>query len=132
MHYLLDTNIVGYVIKDLHRVRERLVRIPMSQIAISVVTEAELLFGVARRPDAVRLKKLVDEFLVRVHVMPWDSAAARHYADIRAALERSGDVLGNLDLLIAAQARAAGSTLVSADKTFHRVPGLRIEDWTKR
>ena len=61
--YLLDTNMASYVIKgNIPRVRERLLKVPMAQISISVVTEAELRFGVARRPEAVRLKTAVESF----------------------------------------------------------------------
>ena len=130
--YLLDTNTVSYIIKgNFPLVRKRLVKIPMNQIMISVITEAELLFGVVRRPEATRLKTAVDEFLLRVEVLPWDSRAARSYAEIRAGLERQGAMLGNLDLMIAAQAVAAPAVLVTNDRGFRRVKGLKIEDWTK-
>ncbi len=130
--YLLDTNTASYIIKgNLPLVRKRLVKVPMAQVAISAVTEAELLFGVIRRPEATRLRTAVEEFLLRVEVLPWDSDAARTYAEIRAALERQGTMLGNLDLMIAAQAVAAPAVLVTNDRGFRRVKGLKIEDWTK-
>lgn len=67
VRYLLDTNTASYIIKgNKPGVRERLVKVPMSEVAISAVTEAELRFGVARRPDAARLKIAVEEFLLRV------------------------------------------------------------------
>ena len=132
VRYLLDTNTVSYVIKgNFPRVRERLLKIPMSQVGISVITEAELRFGLARRPEAKKLKTVVEEFLLRVEVLPWGSEAAEHYARARAALELEGEPIGNLDLMIAAQALAAGAILVTSDRVFRRVKGLRIEDWTK-
>ena len=89
--YLLDTNMASYVIKgNFPQVRERLLTIPMAEVGISVVTEAELRFGIARKPEAVRLKAAVEEFLLRVEVLPWDSEAAQHYAQVRAVLERAG------------------------------------------
>jgi tRNA(fMet)-specific endonuclease VapC len=130
--YLLDTNIASYVIKgNFPQVRLRLLKVHMSEIGISVVTEAELRFGVARLPQAAKLGIAVEEFLLRVEVLPWGSEAAQHYARIRALLEREGDPLGNLDLLIAAQALAMDVILVTNDRVFRRVKGLRIEDWTK-
>ena len=130
IRYLLDTNTASYVIKgSFPRVRERLLKVPMAEVAISVVTEAELRFGVARRPEAARLKTAVEEFLLRVEVLPWDSEAAQYYAWVRAALERAGQSLGNLDLMIAAQALAAQAVLVTNDRGFRRVKGLKIEDW---
>lgn len=131
VRYLLDTNTASYAIKgNIARVREHLLTAPMADIGISVITEAELRFGVARLPAAVRLKYLVEEFLLRVEVLPWNSAAARQYAEIRTALERSGRPMGNMDMLIAAHALAAAASLVTHDRVFRRVKGLKIEDWT--
>jgi tRNA(fMet)-specific endonuclease VapC len=132
VRYLLDTNTVSYVIRgNRPRVRERLLRVPMAEAGISVITEAELLFGLARRPDATKLKTVVEEFLLRVEVLPWNSEAAQQYSRIRAILEDTGEPMGNLDLMIAAQALASDVVLVSSDTVFRRVKGLKIEDWSR-
>jgi len=132
VRYLLDTNTASYIIKgNFPRVRERLLKIPMAEVGISVVTEAELRFGVARRPEATILKRVVEEFLLRVESLAWDSEAAGEYARIRALLEKHGSPMGNLDLMIAAQAVAAGVVLVTRDHVFRRVRGLRVEDWSR-
>ncbi len=132
VRYLLDTNMASYAIKgNVPRVRERLLEVPMAEVGVSVVTEAELRFGVSRRSEAVRLKIAVDEFLLRVEVPPWDSEAARHYAQVRAALERAGNPMGNLDMMIAAQALAVQAVLVTHDRVFRRVKQLKVEDWSK-
>ncbi|GAC1437336.1 MAG: type II toxin-antitoxin system VapC family toxin [Terriglobales bacterium] len=132
VRYLLDTNIASFVIKsNFPKVRERLLKVPMSDVGISVVTEAELRFGVARLPNATRLKTAIDEFLLRVEILTWDSQAAQQYARIRALLEREGIPLGNLDMMIAAQALAAECILVTNDQGFHLVNKLKIEDWSK-
>jgi tRNA(fMet)-specific endonuclease VapC len=132
VRYLLDTNTVSYIIKgNRPRVREGLLRVPMAEVGISVITEAELLFGLARRPDATKLKTVVEEFLLRVEVLSWNSDAARQYSKIRSALEHSGEPMGNLDLMIAAQALASDLILVSSDAVFRRVKNLKIEDWSK-
>ena len=131
--YLLDTNIASYIIKgDPPAVRKHLARHPMAEIAVSSVTEAELLFGVARRPEATRLQTVVDEFLLRVTILPWDSEAAAAYGRLRATLERSGAVMGGLDMMIGAHALAAGLILVTADGAFRRIAGLKTQDWTDR
>jgi tRNA(fMet)-specific endonuclease VapC len=130
--YLLDTNTASYIIKgNIPRVRERLLKVPMSGLLISAVTEAELLYGAARKSDSGRLKTAVDEFLLRVDSLAWDSNAARRYADLRAALEIAGTPMGNLDMMIAAQALAAEAILVTNDRSFFRLKHLKIEDWTK-
>jgi tRNA(fMet)-specific endonuclease VapC len=132
VRYLLDTNTASYVIKgNFPRVRERLLKVPMSEVGISVVTEAELRFGVARKPEVVRLKTAVEEFLLRVEALSWDSDAAQQYAEVRVDLERTGKPMGNLDLMIAAQALADQVVLVTHDHVFRRIKRLKIEDWTK-
>ena|SRR5271154_6396826 len=132
VRYLLDTNTVSYIIKgNRPRVRERMLRVAMAEIGISVITEAELLFGLARRPDATKLKTVVEEFLLRVEVLPWDSDVAKQYASVRATLEGIGEPMGNLDLMIAAHALALDLVLVSSDAVFRRVKRLKIEDWSR-
>src|SRR5208282_416504 len=101
--YLLDTNIASCVIKgNSPAVDRHLVRVPMAQLAISAVTEGELRFGAARLPHATRLHNLIEDFFLRVAVLPWDSDAARQYGRLRATLEREGQPMGNLDIMIAA------------------------------
>lgn len=132
VRFLLDTNTASYVIKgNFPKVRERLLKLPMSDVGISVVTEGELRFGVERLPEATTLKKVVEEFLLRVEALPWNSEAAHHYARIRAALEREGKPMGSLDLMIAAHAIAVGVILVTHDDAFRRVKGLKVEDWSR-
>jgi tRNA(fMet)-specific endonuclease VapC len=131
VRYLLDTNTCSYVIKgNFPRVRERLLRVPLADVGISAVTEAELRFGVARRPAATRLSAAIDEFLLRLEILPWDSRAAKHYARVRAQLEAEGEPMGNLDLMIAVQALAAEALLVTHDHVFGRIKGLKVIDWT--
>jgi len=132
VRYLLDTNIASYAIKrKVPQVRVALLSVPMSEIGVSVVTEAELRFGVARRGTSAHLKLAVEEFLLRVEILPWDSEAAKHYAELRSTLEDSGTPIANFDLMIAAQALAASATLVTHDRVFRRIKHLKIDDWTK-
>ena len=128
--FLLDTNTVSQIIRGVPpRVSERLAATPIEQLFLSAITEGELMFGLARRPEAVRLAEAVAAFLRRVEVLPWDSAAAARYGPLRADLEAAGRPRGNLDTLIAAHALAAGATLVSSDLAFARVPDLATVDW---
>ena len=132
VRYLLDTNTASYVIKGTFpQVRQHLLKVPMGEVGISVITEAELRFGVTRIPGVHKLAMAVDEFLLHLEILPWDSSCARHYAELRASLERSGQPMGNLDMLIAAQALAADAVLVTHDRVFGRVDGLKIVDWCK-
>jgi len=129
--YLLDTNTVSFIFKRNAFVLRRLAEVSMAQLAISAVTEGELRFGLARRPEATRLRQVVEEFLLRVAILPWDSDAAHHYGHLRASLERDGQPMGNLDTLIAAHALATSSVLVTNDHAFSRIKKLKVEDWTK-
>jgi tRNA(fMet)-specific endonuclease VapC len=129
--YLLDTNTVSFIFKRNAVVLRRLAEVSMAQLAISAVTEGELRFGLARRPEATRLRQVVEEFLLRVAILPWDSDAAHHYGHLRASLERDGQPMGNLDTLIAAHALATSSVLVTNDHAFSRIKKLKVEDWTK-
>ncbi len=132
VRYLLDTNTASYVIKgNVPRVHERLLRVPMADLGISVLTEAELRFGVALKPESQRLKIAVENFLLHVEVLPWDSEAAKHYADLRVLLEGEGKPVGTMDLLIASHALAVEATLVTHDRVFRRIRALKTADWTQ-
>lgn len=122
----------SYVIKGHpQEVRQRLAALPMGSIFVSVVTQAELLYGVARKVYPKALASLIREFLLRVEVLPWDGEAATVYGDLRSSCAASGITLGALDMMIAAHAVAAKATLVTHDQAFSLIPGgvLVVEDW---
>ncbi len=132
VRYLLDTNMASYIIQgNVPHVRDHLCRVLMAEVGVSTVTEAELRYGVARKAEATRLHLAVEEFLLRVEILPWDCGAAQHYATLRRGLEDSGTPMGNLDMMIAAQALATEATLVTHDRVFQRVKHLKLEDWTR-
>ncbi|MCL2344236.1 MAG: type II toxin-antitoxin system VapC family toxin [Desulfobulbus sp.] len=128
--YMLDTNTVSHLVKGHPAVSLRVTETPMAALCISAITGGELMFGLARLPNAKRLQQAVAEFLRRVDVLPWDDAAMEGYGKMRAAIEKQGRPLGPLDMLIAAHALATDSILVTNDTAFGRVPGLTAEDWT--
>ncbi len=130
--FLLDTNTASYFIKGVNpNLDRRLVRTPSAHLAVSAVTEGELLFGVARKPGATRLRTTVEEFLRHVTVLPWDSDCAQAYGTLRAILKQEGRCMGNLDLMIAAHALSLQLTLVTHDHVFSRVKHLKVIDWMK-
>jgi tRNA(fMet)-specific endonuclease VapC len=129
--YLLDTNTVSYYIADKPpQVRENLRRANFQSTAVSAITEAELRYGVARKPGAMRRRTSVESFLGDVLILPWDSVAARAYGQLRADQERKGRPLSVEDLMIPAHALSLGLTLVTHDSVFAYVDGLKTEDWT--
>jgi tRNA(fMet)-specific endonuclease VapC len=127
---MLDTNTVSHLLREHRNVAKRVMVMPMASLCISAITEGELLFGLARRPEAKRLRLAVRELLRRVDSLPWDSAVAERYGAVRSDMEPNGKILAPLDLLIAAHALGADATLVTNDGAFGQVPGLIIEDWT--
>jgi tRNA(fMet)-specific endonuclease VapC len=130
--YLLDTNTVSHIVKgNSSSVDKHLVKAPMSKLSISSVTEGELRYGVARRPEASRLQIIVNAFLQHVTILPWDSRAAQEYGDLRATLEQKGRPMGNLDTMIAAHALALRAVLVTSDRAFSRIEKLKVEDWSR-
>lgn len=138
--YLLDTNIASHIIKgDIPCVRERLVAVPMHSVAVSVVTQAELLYGVAKRGHPQGLATKVQAFLTRVTVLPWTTKVAEAYGGLRTTFEAGGVTLSPMDMMIAAHAKALALAtgqviLVTRDGAFSRTSalgGLTLEDWTK-
>lgn len=127
---MLDTNTVSHLIKEHPAVVRHVVASPMASLCISAITEGELLFGLAKRPDAKRLHHAVRELLRRVDVLPWDSVIAERYGIVRADMARQGKILAPLDLLIATHALSLGAVLVTNDKAFRQVVHLQVADWT--
>ncbi|MBI5198368.1 MAG: type II toxin-antitoxin system VapC family toxin [Nitrospirae bacterium] len=133
MKYLLDTNICIYIIrKKPERVLRRLQRKRISEVGISSITLSELEYGVAKSLKSEQNKLALTEFLAPIEVLSYNDMAARRYGGLRADLERQGTPLGSLDMLIAAHALSLGSVLVTNNESeFRRVPGLKVENWTK-
>jgi tRNA(fMet)-specific endonuclease VapC len=131
MIYMLDTNICIYTMKK-HPpgVFKNLRKLSPDSVGISAITEAELRFGMSNSSKPEHNHRILDEFLGPFQIVPFDSAAAAHYGEIRSHLRRNGTLIGNMDLLIAAHARSLPVTLVTNNmKEFERVPGLKLENW---
>jgi tRNA(fMet)-specific endonuclease VapC len=131
---MLDTGTASYVIKGRDpAVEGRLAALEPSTICISVITRAELLYGLKRLPASHRLHAGVRQFLRIVRTLPWDAEAADLYADIRHQLVTAGQPIGELDMMIAAQAVSAGAVLVTNNmRHFERIEApLMLANWCK-
>jgi tRNA(fMet)-specific endonuclease VapC len=125
--WMLDTNTVSYIIRGKSpAARAKLDSLKGEETAcVSAITEAELRCGTSKQaPGSARLAAL-NTLFDKLRILPWTSAEAFVYGDLRAKLERAGKILGNLDMLIAAHAISANATLVTRDKAFAQVEDLR-------
>ena len=130
LKYLLDTNIVIYVIKRRPRIALDRFNREHGHMAVSSITLAELIHGAEKSNDPSRNLAAVEDFCSRLVVLPYGDKAAWHYGSIRAALEKMGMTIGVNDLHIAGHARSEGLTLVSNNlREFERVPGLVLDNW---
>lgn len=130
LRYLLDTNIVIYVLK--RRPIEVLATFNAnaSRMAISPITLAELLHGAEKSTRMSENLAAIEDFCSRLDVLPYGAKAAQHYGAIRAVLEKQGQPIGVNDLHIAGHARSEGLTLVTNNTSeFVRVPALEVENW---
>lgn len=128
--YMLDTNIVIYVLNRrplgvLHTFNEH-----EDRIAISTVTYAELLYGAEKSAMPARNIRVVDDFVSHLHVLDYDQKAAAHFGNIQACLQRAGRPIGVNDMHIAAHARSQGMVMVTNNmKELERIEGLLLENW---
>ncbi len=130
IRYLLDTNICIYVINARPpAVLARFMAHEIDGLGISAITASELYWGVLKS-GSIRNRTTLEKFLSPLSVLDYDLAAAQHYGELRAFLEKQGKPISPLDQQIAAHALALGITLVSNNvREFERVPGLRLENW---
>jgi tRNA(fMet)-specific endonuclease VapC len=130
--FLLDTDICSYVMKRSHpALLNKLRKTDIEKIAISVITEAELLYGIALSVNPKLVRSSFDGFMEHVLVLDWGRSQGEHYAEIRAYLHKRGEMIGANDLLIAAHGRSIGATIVTNnEREFRRIRGLKVENWS--
>lgn len=130
LRYLLDTNIVIYVLKRRPPEVLSVFNANASRMAISSITLAELIHGAEKSTRISENLSVVEDFCSRLEVLPYTSKAAQHYGAIRAGLEKLGQPIGVNDLHIAGHARSEGLVLVTNNMAeFKRVPALELENW---
>lgn len=131
--YLLDTDTCAFILRRSSDVLlERIQAVPLRQQAMSVVTYAELLYGVQVSAKRKANQEAVDALVRHLVILDWTQDAAKSYATIRAAMKKKGAVIGANDLMIAAHAVSVEAVVVTNNtKDFSRVAGLKIENWMK-
>lgn len=133
MKYMLDTNICIYAIKNTFPgLREYMSNITPGEMCISSITLSELRYGAYKSAATSRNMIAINQFLSTIQVIPYNEKAADEYGQIRSDLEKKGQVIGNMDMLIAAHAKSTRMTVVTHNiKEFCRVDGLTVEDWVE-
>lgn len=130
LKFMLDTNIVIYVVKRKPQAVREVFKRHQGQMCISTVTLGELIYGAERSAQPERNLADIEGLAARLEVRPFDAEAAMHFGQLRAELYSLGSPIGPYDMMIAGHARALGLTLVTNNlKEFERVPGLRFENW---
>lgn len=131
MNFLIDTNICIYIMNNQPvEVIQRFKHFDVGDLGVSSITVSELQYGVAKSQQQKENQQRLNEFLVPFAVLPYDALAAKHYGELRAHLEKNGDLIGPLDMLIAAHALSRELVLVSNNgREFERVPDLKVENW---
>ncbi len=129
MKYLLDTDTCVFILRCRHGVLERLLQESPDDVAVSAMTEAELSYGALNSSQPERARSKVKAFLEPIPVLPFDSLAARHHAELRLALRSTP--IGDRDLVIASVAVSNRLTMVTHNtREFGRIAGLPLEDWS--
>ena len=128
---MLDTDTCAFILRRTsQKLLDRIQTVSLDRQSMSVVTLAELLYGVQVSARKKANRVAVDALVRHVAVLDWSRAAAEHYADVRADLKKRGQLIGANDLLIAAHARSVGATIVTNNvKDFRRVRQLSAENW---
>ena len=130
--HLLDTNTAAYIVSGRSKAARQRFKEERAHasVALSTISQAEILFGLENKPEATRLRSAVEALFGTVRILPWDTAAAQAYGKLRAQLKPAGKNLSTMDMLIAAHAVAADAVLVTRDKAFlHARPFLDVVDW---
>ena len=128
--YLLDTDVCIPALKRRNSALIDAFTAHDGRMAVSDITLFELHHGAERYDDPAQRIAIIESFTARLEVLPFDSRAALHAGNIRAALESRGEMIGAYDLMIAAIARSQGLILVTGNmREFERVEGLRVERW---
>jgi tRNA(fMet)-specific endonuclease VapC len=132
MHYLLDTNIVSYLIRNPQgRVAQHIREVGEAKVCTSIIVAADLRFG-ATKKGSPRLTAQLEAVLSALDVLPFEAPADIAYGLLRARLEQAGQPIGGNDLLIAAQPVALGYTIVTdSERDFARIDGLPRETWLR-
>ena len=132
MKFMLDTNICIYLIKQKPpKVLKYFRAYSVGEIGISSITLAELRFGVAKSQHIQKNEEALDAFILPLEIADFDEKAAKVYGDIRAALEKAGNPIGSMDMLIGAHALSLGITLVTNNvREFKKVKNLKVIDWS--
>lgn len=130
MKYMLDTDTFSYLVNGVPQVLESYAAMVEHDVGLSIISYGEVLFGVSKQQPSASKQKRIDYLLDQMPIALIDEDVARHYGQVRSALELSGKPIGPNDTWIAAHALSLGATLVTGNlREYKRVAGLKVESW---
>ncbi|MFP4429919.1 MAG: type II toxin-antitoxin system VapC family toxin [Spirochaetaceae bacterium] len=132
MKYMLDTDTCIYVINESPQgVFDRFKQERVGDVGLSSISLSELHYGAEKSSNPGKNLSALENFIAPLEVLEYGEQEAEEYGQIRSYLEKRGEPIGSMDMLIAAHARSIGVTLVTNNsREFKKVPGLPIETWT--
>lgn len=132
MKFMLDTNTCIYIIKQKPpKALKHFKAYSVGKIGISSIALAELRYGVAKSQHVQKNQEALDAFILPLEIADFDEKAAKVYGEIRAALEKAGNPIGSMDMLIGAHALSLGLTLVTNNtREFKQIKNLKVADWS--
>ncbi len=96
---------------------------------LPVIVYGELLYGAANSSQSKNNLEAVELFAAHSVLVPVDDQVARHYAEVRIALKKTGKPIPENDLWIAAICKKLDLPLITQDEHFNFVVGLRVQSW---
>ncbi|MBA8667423.1 type II toxin-antitoxin system VapC family toxin [Holosporaceae bacterium 'Namur'] len=130
--YLFDTDTVIYFIKGHDAVVEKFISFPLVQLYISDITCAELYYGAYNSEFPERNLRTVNGVIGNLSAVPFNTSASKVFGELKAELKKKGELIADMDLMIAAIAVAGNYTLVTNNvKHFERIKNLKLENWSE-
>lgn len=130
MNVVIDSDILIYFLKGQQEIVDKLSAHPIENIFTTRINVTELLYGAFNSAKVAQNMAKISAFLANFHILEFDEKASMKFAQEKARLKKNGDLIADMDLMIASITVANGFALVSNNlKHFDRIDGLKVERW---